>query len=310
MILARLCRPQLPLRALQRCSQPLDRALQARALHSVPALTNYGNEFHANGIPELMSANTFRTAWTDYQQLMVDKLNEKVVGTSLESDLLRDVVIQTAREPLFASTFNYASMAFNNHFYFQSIADKEKPMSDELAESLTTSFSSLDIFKADFLATAEAMFGPGFVWLVWHNQRGAYNNGSWKILPTYLAGSPLSDAHWRQQPVDMNTQNHESAGGLSGADYARQSQVQNTVGILGPHSADGQAARNRAPGGADVTPVLCVNTWEHVWVADWGIQHKRDYLEAWWQRINWNEVQAFTPEAALSLNKKNYPRSG
>lgn len=47
----------------------------------MPALTNYGNEFHANGIPELMSANTFRTAWTDYQQLMVDKLNEKVVGT-------------------------------------------------------------------------------------------------------------------------------------------------------------------------------------------------------------------------------------
>ncbi|OJD31063.1 fe superoxide dismutase [Diplodia corticola] len=287
MILARHLRPQQPLRAAQRLAARAHR----RAVHGVPSLANFGERFAQNGVPELLSQTGFNTAWTVYQKLMVDGLNERIVGTPLEKHLVKDIVIKTAREPLLASTFNYASMAFNNHFFFGTIADKETPMPDELAESLTTSFSSVDIFKADFLATAEAMFGPGFVWLVWHRQMQNLNKGSWKILPTYLAGSPLSDAHYRQQPVDMNTQNHGSAGGLSGADYARQSQIQNSAGVMGPHSVAGQAARNRAPGGADVVPVLCVNTWEHVWVPDWGVESKRDFLEAWWRRINWETLE-------------------
>ncbi|KAH7062378.1 Fe superoxide dismutase [Macrophomina phaseolina] len=287
-------------------SRPDGRGGQRRALHSVPPLTNFGSEFEKHGIPGLLSPNGFKTAWTDYQQLVIRQLNDKVAGTTLEDGLVRNVVVQTAREPLFAATFNYASMAFNNHFFFQNIADKETPIPTELAESLTTTFSSLDIFQAEFLATADAMFGPGFVWLVWHRQPDAFNKGSWKILPTYLAGSPLSDAHWRQQPVDMNTQNADSIGGLSGADHARQSQVQNTVGVMGQYSN----LRKRAPGGADVTPVLCVNTWEHVWVPDWGVAGKRAFLEAWWQRINWNEVRAFVPEDALGTNRRPaYPRS-
>ncbi|KAK0610285.1 putative 37S ribosomal protein S26A [Lasiodiplodia hormozganensis] len=295
MILARLLRPQQPLRAAQRCT----RLAQRRAIHEVPHLANYDERFRESGIPELLSPTGFNTAWSKYQQLMVDKLNEKVAGTALEDDSTQTVAVKTAREPLFASTFNYASMAFNNHFFFQSITDRETSMSNELAASLTTSFSSLDIFKADFLATAEAMFGPGFVWLVWHRQSYALNQGSWKIVPTYLAGSPLSDAHWRQQPVDMNTQNAHSAGGLSGADYVRQNRIQNSAGVTGPHSAAGQAARNRAPGGADIIPALCVNTWEHVWVPDWGITGKKDFLEAWWRRINWSEVQSRVPKEAV-----------
>ncbi|KAL0254735.1 hypothetical protein SLS55_009259 [Diplodia seriata] len=281
---------------------------QRRAIHVVPPLANYGESFRQNGIPELLSPTGFKTAWIAYQQLMVDKLNERIVGTILQDALVKDIVIKTAREPAIASTFNYASMAFNNHFFFSAITDKETPMSDELAESLTTSFSSVDIFKADFLATAEAMFGPGFVWLVWHRQPGSLHNGSWKILPTYLAGSPLSDAHYRQQPVDMNTQNTNSAGGLSGADYTRQSQIQNSAGVTGRHSAAGMAGRNRAPGGADVVPVLCVNTWEHVWVPDWGIESKRDFLEAWWRRINWESLEV--PVDALKANQPNRTTRG
>jgi Fe-Mn family superoxide dismutase len=45
-----------------------------------------------------------------------------------------------------------------------------------------------------------------------------------------------------------------------------------------------------APGGIDVIPLLCVNTWEHVWLRDYGIGGKRAFLEAWWEVINWEEV--------------------
>ena len=45
-----------------------------------------------------------------------------------------------------------------------------------------------------------------------------------------------------------------------------------------------------APGGIHLTPLLCLNTWEHVWLTDYGIDGKRRYVEAWWDRINWTVV--------------------
>jgi Fe-Mn family superoxide dismutase len=66
----------------------------------------------------------------------------------------------------------------------------------------------------------------------------------------------------------------------------RKLPIANTVGAHGPLSAFGKAA----PGGVDLTPILCVNTWEHMYLADWGILQKKQYLEAWWERIDWNIV--------------------
>lgn len=133
------------------------------------------------------------------------------------------------------------------------------------------------------------MFGPGFVWLVKHHDREA-GDEALKILVTYSAGSPLSGAHWRQQSIDMNTQNPTSLGGLSAADYRRQTIVQNTAGVAGRYSISGKQ-KTLAPGGVDVTPMLCVNTWEHVWLNDFGITGKRRYLDAWWDRINWKTAE-------------------
>lgn len=45
-----------------------------------------------------------------------------------------------------------------------------------------------------------------------------------------------------------------------------------------------------APGALDVQPILCVNTWEHAWMMDYGIAGKEEYLERWWDRINWDVV--------------------
>ena len=149
-----------------------------------------------------------------------------------------------------------------------------------LSKTLAQDFSSIDTLRQELVATASAMFGPGFVWLV-----KATDKSQFKLLTTYLAGSPYPGAHFRRQPLDMSTQSQESLGGLSGADYARQTMTQNTVGAFGPRS---QA--KLAPGGISLVPVLCVNTWEHVWLKDWGIGGKRAFLEAWWERIDWGVV--------------------
>lgn len=43
-------------------------------------------------------------------------------------------------------------------------------------------------------------------------------------------------------------------------------------------------------GGADIVPVLCVNTWEHVWQWDWGVGGKDAFLRKWFDRIDWEIV--------------------
>ena len=132
-----------------------------------------------------------------------------------------------------ASIFNHASMAHNNHFFFSSLSNTSTPIPSALASALESSFGSIETLKREFVATGNAMFGPGYVWLV--------------QIPS--------------EPV-------------------------NTVGAHGPLSSKTKLA----PGGVALNPVLCVSTWQHVYMPDWGVLQKKQFLEAWWDRIDWNVV--------------------
>lgn len=218
-----------------------------------------------------------------------------VTGTQHENVTTQTLLLSTARDPMLASLFNHASQAYNNDFFFKGIVLHDPHTSRlpaSLADKLSTNFSSLEAFRSTFLNTAQAMFGPGYVWLVRTRDPNQMGNQVMRILTTYIAGSPLPGAHWRQQPADMNVHNNMSAAqaGLSPADYARHTQVQNTVGMAGQYSAMAQRDKQIAPGGADTLPLLCVSTWEHTWIRDWGMEGKRRFLEAWWDRINWEAV--------------------
>jgi Fe-Mn family superoxide dismutase len=96
---------------------------------------------------------------------------------------------------------------------------------------------------------------------------------SYRVLTTYLAGTPYPGAHWRQQPQDMNT---VSANG-SASGFLRSTQRAQQVG-------------NRPPGALEVVPLLCLSTWEHTWLRDYGIGGKKAFAEAWWNAIDWETV--------------------
>ncbi|KEY70662.1 hypothetical protein S7711_02262 [Stachybotrys chartarum IBT 7711] len=245
----------------------------SRHLHHVPSLTHS----YPDGVPNLLSAGGFNIAWTDYMTLMTEKLNALTVGTELEDKSTKTIALMTAREPSQAPIFNYASMAHNNHFFFEGFSPTGTPMPDTLRSELEANFSSIETLRREFIITASAMFGPGFVWLVRTNATNEF-----RILTTYLAGSPYSGAHWRAQPTDMNTRGNE---GSAKSYFANQAAAA---------SARGPAA-NLPPGGIDVSPVLCLNTWEHVWLLDWGVGAggaggKMAYAESWWELIDWEKV--------------------
>lgn len=269
-----------------------------RSIHHVPPLT-YDETFKREGIPGLLTDHGYRIAWTEYQALLVHKLNELTAGEPYEDAHVKQLALQFARDPMAASLFNYASMAHNNHFFFNSLATQpyELKKSPMLQQSLINTFGSIETLQQTFLDTAAAMFGPGFVWLVWARSldsptAGAQRRGAWRILTTYLAGTPYPEAGYRQQGLDMNNTN---AAGYNA--YANEQPV-NSLGAFGSFSQSGREQSKLPPGGTTVMPVLCVNTWEHVWLRDYGMNGKRRFLRDWWECVDWSQVESMAPMEA------------
>jgi Fe-Mn family superoxide dismutase len=176
-------------------------------------------------------------------------------------------------------------MAHNNHFFFEALTPDPAPMPVKVKEALEPSFSSIENLKREFIVTASSMFGPGFVWLV------KAKDGKYSLLTTFLAGSPYPGAHYRRQAVDMNTEENAPAGVSDSLRRRIADPPTNRVGAFGPLSGE----TRMAPGGIDLTPVLCLNMWEHAYLPDYGVGAfgvggKKAYAESWWHAIDWNVV--------------------
>jgi Fe-Mn family superoxide dismutase len=173
-------------------------------------------------------------------------------------------------------------MAHNNHFFFQCLSPNPTPMPEALKKDLEKSFGSIETLRREFVVTASSMFGPGFVWLV------KTKNNKYSLLNTYLAGSPYPGAHYRKQPVDMNTEDKSVSETLQ---RIYSNPPANRVGSFGPDSQN----QRIAPGGIDINPVLCINMWEHVYLPDYGvgannIGGKKSYAQSWWHTVDWSHV--------------------
>ncbi|KAM0802700.1 Manganese/iron superoxide dismutase [Usnea florida] len=260
------CRPLIQTQCLCRPKT------QRRRLHKVPQLV-HNETFSKDGVPGMLSSDGFDLAWHQYQGHVVDRLNRLTAGTPLENSATKDIIVTHARQPQAASLFNHASMAWANHQFFSTLSPDPPKMSPLLTSKVNDSFSSPESLRDTFIATANAMFGPGFVWLVRHKHRNAYlMENELSILTTYLAGSPLPGAHYRRQEQDQNTMMAAGSFGSTSLFPGEESKL--------------------AYGGADIDILLGVNTWQHVWLMDWGIGGKKAYLEGWWKAINWDVVES------------------
>ncbi|KAL2123215.1 hypothetical protein VTJ04DRAFT_3670 [Mycothermus thermophilus] len=275
-------------------------ALEGRyPTHTLPPLPYENAEIAQNGLGSFMSGPAFSLAWTQYQTHLLRNLNDRTAETEWASRTLKDIILATAREPHHAALFNYASMAHNNHFFFKHLTPTPVAVPADLQRQLELSFGSLETLRREMVAVATAMFGPGYVWLVRVTQPGLPT--AFKVLATYAAGSPYPAAHWRRQPVDMNTvPGAGEPGAYSDADLAvAKEYLGNTAAGAGSprqqqqllHRQTGAAdAKAYAPGGTQLQPVLCVSTWEHAWLWDYGFAGKEQYANTWWEHVNWELV--------------------
>lgn len=266
--------------------------------HLVPTLA-HGATYRERGVEGFLTAAAFDRAFTQYQGFMVKKLNQLIAGDDhLQNTPLKDIIFRHARIPELAPIFNYASMAYNNHFFFEGLSPCPTQPSAEFVAELTDSFGSLETLRRQFVVHADAMFGPGFVWLVKHNTR---RGAGFSIMNTYLAGTPFPQAHGRRQETDMNSQTMGISTMLQNHRRMKMKEATDTIRVgsffQGPQGKMFQNNKHTLPNALDLEPVLCLNTWEHVWLQDYGIEQdgvsaKRVYAENWWESINWPVVES------------------
>ncbi|GAM89252.1 hypothetical protein ANO11243_072890 [Dothideomycetidae sp. 11243] len=235
----------------------------------------------------LYSGQGYKMAWTVHQSHLLYNLNYITMSdTEAQTLYPLDLAKRYARDPAQAVLFNYASQAHNNHFYFESLTDRPRPLTEfaGLNTNLVRAFGSVDNLRDLMRYTADGIFGCGYVWLVWA-RRDNQQTGEWKVLATYNAGTPYvvrpDGAVDRSQRRDMNAVNPRTAG------------------IFGNYAAGGQAARERQLGGAaEVFPVLALSVWQHSYLRDFSVHGKRAFVDAWWECIDWQKVNDRTPGAA------------
>lgn len=85
----------------------------------------------------------------------------------------------------------------------------------------------------------------------------------------------------------MNTITSNVGPNMGPESFVRM-QNMNPVGAFGLYSKGHEAL---APGGESLEVLLGVNTWQHVYLTDYGVGGKREYLEAWWESIDWEVVR-------------------
>lgn len=255
-------------------------------MHALPKLGPndiLGQKFQAAGVPGLMTPRAFQQIWNVYQQSLIDRLNESTAGTEYQDKPPKTIHIDLSRQPDKAAIYNAAAMAHFNHFFFESLRaepaetnleNKEESAAEQLRGSpllaeIETSFDgSIDNLRDAMLDHANAIFGNGFVWLVRSNPKNIAAS-ELKVLCTYNAGSPYSEAYKMRQGTDR------------------------TAGRSPQFMAGSGKIADAAVNGLNATPLLCINVWQQNYVLDYGLSPmgKETYTKAWWQTIDWAVVK-------------------
>ncbi|KAG1857285.1 hypothetical protein C8R48DRAFT_607599 [Suillus tomentosus] len=282
------------------------------------------------GLANFMSPRTLKMVSEEYQQGLLDRLNEMFPDAADQRKSITQLVIDTASSGKDALGFSYASHALNNSFFLNCLRPPKKDENYEdkihnllIAPSIRTQFDSLPHFINNFSSAARGMSGSGYIWLITDAV------GNLAIQPTFAAGTllvrsractenpagrheVLHEGRFRDgpQPTHLNT-------GLGSTPTSPTSGMSQGPGPLHPsapvrtlHSSprshlDGarsfydderadrgidSSARSLRNLGEKIYPLFCVSIHEHCWLLDHGVWGKEKYMKEFWSVLNWETV--------------------
>lgn len=235
--------------------------------YSLPTL-----KFAFNDLEPYMDEQTVTIHYTKHHQGYVDKLNgilEKY--PEWQHYLLEDLLANLNALPAELSKVVKAHGGGHfNHTLFWSLMCKKSLESENsgpfgiVLEKINKTFGSIDNFKKDFLDKALSVVGSGWVWLC------VDGSGNLKTLATY---------------------NHETPFFCHPAVSAEA--------CGGGWELDSGSIKKITPINQNSFPILILDVWEHAYYLKY--QNKRaDFVDAWWNLVDWKEVEAFYNKTALN----------
>ncbi|KAG0696731.1 Manganese/iron superoxide dismutase [Suillus ampliporus] len=281
------------------------------------------------GLGNFMSPSTLKMVSEEYQQGLLDRLNEMFPDAADQRKSVTQLVIDTASSGKDALGFSYASHALNNSFFLNSLRPPTIEHYEDLIHKVPISpfirsqFGSFSHFINNFSSAARGMSGSGYIWLITDTV------GNLAIQPTFAAGTllvrsractenpagqyeVLHEGRFRDgpQPTHLNT-------GLGSTPTSPTSGMSQGPAPLHPsapvrtlHSslrsyqdgarsfydsehteqAFGPSTRSLRHLGERIYPLFCVSIHEHCWLLDHGVWGKEKYMKELWNVLNWDKV--------------------
>lgn len=293
--------------------------------YAIPEIASL-SKFKENGIPGLLSAKGLDNAYYSRVGNHVNQLNEELTKLSMNGNAALDVLVQeSATNPRTLRVFNNASLIQNISFAMATVGEvrEENPnkgifkpdskaflktpdlsldvpnppaLGKALDTKLKQDFGSLIELKTLLIQSANAINGDGFTWLV------ARDNSYFKeekntalktasqlyIVNTYNSGSPtnfdrvgqLDDLrHKYNRKNNIEEPLSESTSAIPDFDEVEFSRFQNIKYF----------------------PLLAIDASPKVWLHDYGVFGKRQYLEQAWKSIDWDIVEKRLPEIIVNV---------
>ncbi|KZO93236.1 manganese and iron superoxide dismutase, partial [Calocera viscosa TUFC12733] len=238
-----------------------------------------------------MSAAQLRIVAVEYQQGLLDRLNDEIkgaAGTEWESKGIVETVIETAANREHSLIFNYASQVLNNSFFLDSLVPQTQPnwnmIDHEFAADIEQNFGSVTQFMSYMSAAAMGMSGSGWVWLVVDAQNRL------ATVATYGSGTMLIRARQQVNPSTVKGDPLLFGGAAAGELTQRGPVPEGATGELSFSPTATVKAENFRFFGQDLNPIMCISVHEHAWLHDYGVWGKEEYLKRFWAVVDWNKV--------------------
>ncbi|KAJ7590709.1 Manganese/iron superoxide dismutase [Mycena floridula] len=157
------------------------------------------------GLGRFLPPDALKAVAIDYQQSLLQKLNEEVKDEPEFRELsVVDTIIKAAARREDVLKFNYASMALNNNFFLSQLANPpekkhnhQESISPDLAHAIRAQHGSVAQLKSNISAAAMGMFTSGWVWFVTDAA------GHTAIVPTFGPGTLLVRSRAYMHDIDI-----------------------------------------------------------------------------------------------------------
>ncbi|GAA5970923.1 hypothetical protein JCM3765_007852 [Sporobolomyces pararoseus] len=281
------------------------------------------------GIPGFLSPNALKTVAVDWQQGVLDRLNDLVRNTGEENLSVLQTLKQTATDPSKTLAFNYASEALNNSFFLSTLTPSPSTPSPNstLAQRLTAtpSLGSLSSLISHFSAHVSGLHpasGGAYIWLVTDpngnlgvvgtyaggtvlvNERkqmgaGVYSSQDLKVLGEKIEAPPAAAAEGEKEQT--STESAETpASKWQTTSSSRSSSSSSSSTLLSSATPTPSSIYQttisshndpRSAVGRSLHPLLCISTHQHCYLEDYGVWGRDEYVKNWWTRVDWKKVE-------------------